>query len=236
MRRDGFEMPTSLSSSIVRSRARRRDILSCARSCSAICQPTVYTGVNAVIGSWKIIAISPPRTPRISRCDSRIRSRPRRSTSPSTTAFGSRINRITAIIETVLPDPDSPTTPTTSPSPTESERRSTARTIPFSVWNDTLRSRTSSSGSGTTHPRIEPCVDEIDDRVRNDDEKGGVDHGRQDHRQIEVLEGVARQLSDAVQAEHGVRQQHGAAHERADGARVETNVADQAGPLRVQKQ
>src|SRR5207249_9344166 len=137
-----------------------------------------------------IIAISPPRTSRISRCERRIRSRPRKSTSPSTTAFGSRIRRITAIIETVLPEPDSPTTPTTSPSATESERRTTARTIPFSVRNETLRSRTSSSGSGTTDPRVEPRVDQIDERVREDDEERRIDHGGENHRQIEILKGV----------------------------------------------
>src|SRR5436190_8419973 len=224
MRRDGFEIPTSLSSSIVRSRDLRRESCSCARSCSPICHPTVYTGVSAVIGSWKIIAISPPRTSRISRCERRIRSRPRRSTSPSTTAFGSRIRRITAIIETVLPEPDSPTTPTTSPSATESERRSTARTIPFSVRNETLRSRTSNNASGTAHPRIEPGVHEIDERVREHDEERRVDHGREDHRQVEVLQRVERQLADPVQAEHDLGEERPAAHERAE---VEPEEADE---------
>src|SRR2546423_10083379 len=119
---------------------------------------------------------------RISRCGSSIRLRPRRRTRPSTIALGSRIGRITAIIETVLPDPDSPTTPTTSPTPTESERRSTARTIPFSVLNETLRSRTSNNGSGTAYPRIEPRVDEVDERVREHDEERGIDHRGENHR------------------------------------------------------
>src|SRR5712671_1638369 len=226
-------MPTSLNSSIVRSRAWRRDICWCARSCSAICHPTVYTGVSAVIGSWKIIAISPPRTPRISRCESRITSRPRSSTSPSTTAFGSRISRITAIIETVLPDPDSPTTPTTSPSPTESERRSTARTIPFSVRNETRRSRTSSNGSVTAHPRVEPRVDQVDERIREHHEECGVDHGGEDHGEVEVLERVERQLPDAVQAEHDLGQQRTAADERAEVEPEEADERDQGGPQRM---
>ena len=51
----------------------------------------------------------------------------------SMTAFGSRIRRITLSIETVLPEPDSPTMPRTWPRPIENESLSTARTSPSSV-------------------------------------------------------------------------------------------------------
>src|ERR1700730_3207782 len=162
-----------------------------------------------------------------------MRSWPRRSTLPSTTAFGSRIKRITAIIETVFPDPDSPTMPTTSPTEIESDSRSTARTSPFSVRNETLRSRTSSKGSGTTYPWIEQGVHDIDHGVCEDHEEGCVDHGRQDDRQVEVLKGVEGQLSDSVQAEHDLGQQRATAHERAEVEPEEADERDQRRPPRV---
>ena len=68
-------------------------------------------------------------------------------TSPSNFAFGSMISRITDIIVTLLPEPDSPTMPSVSPSDTENETPSTARTRPSSVLKLTLRLFTSSSGS-----------------------------------------------------------------------------------------
>src|SRR5512141_160115 len=119
---------------------------------------------------------------------------------PSMIAFGSRIRRITAIIETVLPEPDSPTIPSTSPRAIEKERPSTAWTTPSSVRNETRRSRTSRSGagplsgcvgpscvvSGMAHPRVEQGVDEVDDGVRQHDEEGRVHDRGHDHRQVEV--------------------------------------------------
>lgn len=50
-----------------------------------------------------------PHTPCIWACESPIRSRSLYITWPENTAFGSTINRITDIIVTLLPDPDSPT-------------------------------------------------------------------------------------------------------------------------------
>src|SRR5262249_11503098 len=107
---------------------------------------------------------------------------------------------------TVLPDPDSPTIPTTSSVSTVRDRPSTARTSPFSVRNDTCRSRISSRGSGTTHPWIEPRVDEVDDCICDDDEERGVDHRREDHRQVGGLQRVERELADAVEADHDLGQ------------------------------
>ena len=46
---------------------------------SWICEPTVYTGLSEVIGSWKIIAISEPRMARMA---SLVGFRPVMSTSP----------------------------------------------------------------------------------------------------------------------------------------------------------
>ena len=103
----------------------------------------VYTGVSAVIGSWKTIAISRPRTARISLSGRVSRSRPRKRTSPDTVTFGLVSSRSTASIDTLLPEPDSPTTPRTSPGATEKERPSTAVTRPWRVRKRTRRSRTS---------------------------------------------------------------------------------------------
>src|SRR2546422_11654084 len=59
--------------------------------------------------------------------------------------FGSRPS--TAIDVTVLPEPDSPTIPSTSLGDRSKSTPSTALTMPSSVRNDTRRSRTESSGA-----------------------------------------------------------------------------------------
>src|SRR5918911_5260014 len=56
---------------------------------------------------------------------------------------------ITVSQVTLLPDPDSPTTPSVSPGEMASETPSTAFTTPSSVGKWTLRSFTSSRGSAT---------------------------------------------------------------------------------------
>ena len=63
--------------------------------------------------------------------------------------MGSLISRMIDIIVTLLPEPDSPTIPSTSPGETENETPSTARTMPSSVRKETCRSLTSRSGSVT---------------------------------------------------------------------------------------
>ena len=51
------------------------------------------------------------------------------------------ISRITDIIVTLLPEPDSPTIPSTSPFASVKQTPSTALTRPSSVRKETLRSR-----------------------------------------------------------------------------------------------
>ena len=91
------------------------DTSSCARMASAICTPIVYTGFSEVIGSWKTIAIRLPRTSASSF-----------SLSPSSSPAAERhragdlgraraADPCTAIDVTDLPEPDSPTMPSTSP-------------------------------------------------------------------------------------------------------------------------
>ena len=74
------------------------------------------TGLSAVIGSWKIIAIRLPRIARSSRSGSVSRSRPSNSTwLPASMRPGGRISRSTERAVTDFPQPLSPTTPNVSP-------------------------------------------------------------------------------------------------------------------------
>ena len=58
-------MRASRSMSTALSQACLRLMFSCSSSTSAIWLPMVSTGLSEVIGSWKIMAMSLPRTPRI---------------------------------------------------------------------------------------------------------------------------------------------------------------------------
>ena len=70
--------------------------------------------------------------------------------------------------------------------------------------------------SSTAHPRVEQRVHDVDDRVHEHDEEGGVHDCRENHGQVEVLQRVERQLADPVQPEHDLRQQGAAADESAE--------------------
>ena len=106
-----------------RARASRLLIDRCSRIASTSCLPIVNAGLRLVIGSWNTIAISSPRTSRISRNDSDSRSRPSNITEPRLMRpGGDATSRITASDVTVLPEPDSPTMPRTSPGATPSSR------------------------------------------------------------------------------------------------------------------
>ena len=171
MRRSARGMPTSLSPSIASSRA-RRDVTSLwSITASTSWSPIESTGLSDVIGSWKIIEISLPRSSRRRRFDARRRFSPRNRASPVETemcffvswrnasicapagasassemrpGFGLR-SRIDIIV-TLLPEPDSPTTPSVCPGRTSNETPSTALTIPSSVLKYVRRSRTESNG------------------------------------------------------------------------------------------
>src|SRR5215831_19081217 len=155
-------------------------------------------------------------------------------------ALGSMIKRITDIIVTLLPDPDSPTMPSVSPSDTVNETPSTALTTPSSVRKLTLRLRTSSSGSAITapspsrgpHSRIERGVGDVDHRVREHDEEGAVDHGGHDHREIQVGQRLVGQEPDAVDGEHHLGQQRAASDQDPE---VETEKADERDHRRAQR-
>ena len=107
-------MRTRPRSSIARLRASAFDIPRRTVSPSMICDPTRRTGLSAVIGSWKIIAIPVPHVSRTSSRDREEISLPSNVTVPVRVAVGAR-RPIEARERTVLPDPDSPTIPMLSP-------------------------------------------------------------------------------------------------------------------------
>ncbi len=127
----------------------------CRRIDSAICSPTVNTGLREVIGSWKIIAISAPRIERIvcalartrSTCDPSSRTK---STRPEVmVAPPCSTRRISDSAVTDLPEPDSPTIATVSPRPTRKETSRTAETIRSVLRNSTDKCSTSSNGDAS---------------------------------------------------------------------------------------
>ena len=114
-RRLASGMPTLASSSTAICAASRLPLPWCSTIASAIWSPTLNTGLRLVMGSWKIIAMSLPRTSRISSSLSASRSRPLSTTDPSTILpGGSGTRRMTDRAATVLPEPDSPTMPIVS--------------------------------------------------------------------------------------------------------------------------
>ena len=77
----------------------------------------VSTGLSDVIGSWNTMAMSLPRTLRISASLSSSRSRPwKRMLPPVMRPGGSGMRRRIDSAPTDLPQPDSPTTAIVSPS------------------------------------------------------------------------------------------------------------------------
>ena len=104
----------------------------------------VNRGFKLVIGSWKIMPISFPWTPRISLRDFPKRSSPsRRIASASIFALSSKSLMMESML-TLLPQPDSPTIPRLSPFSTEKEIPRTADTFPADVSNQVWRFFTSS--------------------------------------------------------------------------------------------
>ena len=88
----------------------------CRRRASSTCQPIFFTGFKEVIGSWNIIPISFPWNLR-----SVLRSQSRRFTPSNRISplfFMSFLLRSPAIASALIdfPEPDSPTSPTISPS------------------------------------------------------------------------------------------------------------------------
>ena len=85
-------------------------------STSVIWVRILSVGFSEVIGSWKIIAISRPRTSSSSFSESLVRSRPSKTIEPETIfAGGLGISPMIESAVTDLPQPDSPTMPSVLP-------------------------------------------------------------------------------------------------------------------------
>ena len=115
---------------------------------SAIWSPTVNTGFRAVMGSWKIMDTSLPRTFSSSLALMLRISWPLTSSlSQSTTPGGSGTSRRMDRAVVVLPAPVSPTRPMALPFSMRRSRPLTALTTPSSVANRTDRFSMSSTRS-----------------------------------------------------------------------------------------
>ena len=91
----------------------------CCLMASPTWSPTVKTGLREVIGSWKIMEISLPRTSCISSSLDSARSRPSNQTRPATIRPVRGSSRMMESAVTLLPQPDSPTSPSVVPRLTE---------------------------------------------------------------------------------------------------------------------
>ena len=138
-------MPTNESISTALAIAPLRSRCRCRATASAIWSPQVKTGLSEVIGSWKIIEMSLPRTSRRSSSGSVTRSRPSSRIWPATIRPGRLMSPRMDMAVMLLPQPDSPTTPSVFPSPMVKLIPSTALTVPSCVKKWVLRPLTSSS-------------------------------------------------------------------------------------------
>ena len=125
----------------------------CAFRFSPICRPTVSTGLSAVIGSWKIMRDLAARARRRSSRSGRpTSSRPRQITEPSTRP-GARTRPRIERSATLLPEPDSPTSPSTSPGCTSRSMPSTAVSVPRARGEAASCRPRTSSGCRRDHRR-----------------------------------------------------------------------------------
>src|SRR5688572_16660044 len=100
------------------------------------------TGLSVIIGSWNTIEICAPRTLRISSSGSVTRSLPPKRMRPPTMRPGGSTRPRMEKPVTVLPQPDSPTRPSTSPGFTAKLTPSTALATPARVKKCVFRSST----------------------------------------------------------------------------------------------
>src|SRR5579872_494662 len=172
MRFSGTGIFTRRSISIALSQASFFDNFRCSCTASAICSPTVSTGLSDVIGSWKIIAMSLPRILRISDSLFFRRLSPLKLISPpSKRPGGEGMRRMIESALTDLPLPDSPTIPSVEPFSIAYDKPLTARTIPSSVLKLTRRLLTTRRLTCALYPRQRqqrPEKNETDRNVRRE--------------------------------------------------------------------
>src|SRR5947208_6867918 len=183
------------------------------------------------MGSWKTMPIFAPRMFRISSWGSFSRSWPSKMTSPSMMACFLLMRPMVVSMDTLLPEPDSPTIPRVSPGEMENETPSTALTRPSSVGKCTFRFLTSNSGSATSapprrgtaahskrmegrskagsrvaDPGVEVGVDDVHQEVGEHDEEGRQERGGLDCRQVGVQDGPVGVQPDALHVERDLRE------------------------------
>src|SRR5437899_11080169 len=120
--------------------------------------------------------MSLPRMARISRSDICSRSLPAKRIVPAILPGGSGISRISDIEVTDLPQPDSPTMASVSPSLTWKDTPSTARLMPLGVRKWVWRFSTSSNAIGISldtsealgHARIERIAKALAERTHRE--------------------------------------------------------------------
>ncbi len=136
-RDSGSGMPTLASISMTLSSSTSFDQSRWSLNTSRIWRPARCTGFRADPGCWKIIEMCSPRRRRTSSFFRAAMSSPLKRISPATISPGWPIRPMTDSDVTDLPQPDSPTSP---------------RTSPRSIWSDT------SSTALTTPSRVSKCV------------------------------------------------------------------------------
>src|SRR5215510_1416538 len=201
--------------------------------------PTVWTGLNEDIGSWKISAISAPRIERISvpfessLARSTVRPAPplaagrRNWISPSTIRPGrSTILRIERAVM-LLPQPLSPTMPSVVPGCRSKLTPSTAFTVPSSCAKYVFRLRTDRSGARRSTAIgigcvAKPVAQEVEGHDGNDHWHRRDHQPRRDRHGLDVL-GLLQQDTPAdrgraqpqsQEAQRGLADDHGRQRER----------------------
>ncbi len=141
--------PASSRSSAARAFAALPFAIPLASNASSIWNPTFHTGLRLDIGSCGTRPIFFPRSATNSRSGASARSCPSNRIRPPVTfpVPGSRLMIAWAVVD--LPEPDSPTIATVCPGYTVRLAPRTAGTSPEWDWNDTSRSRISSSGTSS---------------------------------------------------------------------------------------
>ena len=213
-RRLASAMRTRSSISPARSRAARHGTPRWRTTFSAICVPTVSTGLRLVIGSWKIIEMRWPRRRFIASSLSAVSSSPSKRIEPEAmrpVSLGIRRRMDSAVTD--LPQPDSPTMPSVSPRASSNDTPSTARTTPSSVSNWVCRSRTSriaftAAVTSSRQPRVEPVAQPVAQKVHRQHGDGEERAGNQDGPGRDLEEGAA--LGDDVAPARHFRRHAGA--------------------------
>ena len=117
--------------------------------------------------------------PQLRRASAESRSTPSKHGAARRRRRSSGSSRSSAISLTLLPQPDSPTMPSTSPSSSANESRRRPATTPSSVSKRTVSASTSSSAHHAGRPRVEdvaqPVAEQVERERAEEDREPGID-------------------------------------------------------------